>query len=1059
MLVVWAEEGNGTWWLARLTDDLDISDGNAHAEARVHWLASTDVDTHFSIEQDDTDEVELTSVFLALPPTSLEADYYELQDKHRLAINEIVMQSDDAEIMDEEARALALSGRDLPEKEEDAPGQIEQPPLSGDITSARHPPLFVTLRQELESRLATLEVQMDAGDYTDNPALLTHRLQTYADDLLQLAEDATTNATRATELARRAWQFADVEFELTKSGHLMCRKFEDPGRTTWPDVVAADFAHACGTCPRSFPSRNSLKAHCRRCKHAKHTCKRCPLAFPTASALCAHDRRCRLATQEEPGRPSEQYHEVLNVLDALGPPSWRFYRVRWAGESMPLPSSTDDGTATSSWIPAWHLKGPTADAALAIYWKKQKLVNRAKSDGRDGVLERPGTCRCQWCNSLQYSTSAQLDKHVKTCTWKPSPILRTSLTHQAVLDNKLQLIQRQSETMVMEGHTVPNSLHEKELGQWVSYDGTSDYDVKMRLAIADAQCYRIRWIWKDRELTYEHKKRFYERYIQVAMAGFESWYLTHGVKGKGGTIRKIKVWNALNLTRMKNPTRAKWQTTFKEQLKKPDLNLVGLLQSRRLEWLGRVLCQPSDRLFRQEILRLALAKREGVQRTDATLLELVPGGDAAYRDPQHLVRLAGDLTTRRSLHEMTPTARAQAELRQRTWATEVHRLRGQKYDPKTADQADRETDEEEEDLELTPAQLAKQVADRAKQEQKELDNRNKIMAAYALKLSSLPDASLVIYTDGGWTQPGEDQEEECGWGYTVRIRYKHYPQAQVDSGDIKLAQISRDWGNGWQVEFHSRWGPVSTDTADATKYVGALHLSNNTAELTAAIQVMLYIATLYESADRDSTAETPPSQVLIVSDSTYTINAAIKRQMPCGRDSPNVAIITVLREVCQWVSSKGTHIDWQHVKGHALSLGMISDAGLKGSPGNEAADACATRGKQGIHPQTTGGIQELTTLITSSLPGRGRTDRPLTANATPDARTDEQPTTDDDADQGATDSREGQLYGDFDPGRRDDAGYSKNMHRAITGAIWGGPQPDHDTGRGDDGTNNDGTAT
>ena len=102
---------------------------------------------------------------------------------------------------------------------------------------------------------------------------------------------------------------------------------------------------------------------------------------------------------------------------------------------------------------------------------------------------------------------------------------------------------------------------------------------------------------------------------------------------------------------------------------------------------------------------------------------------------------------------------------------------------------------------------------------------------------------------------------------------------------------------------------MSTDTADATKYVGALHLSNNTAELTAAIQVMLYIATLYESADRDSTAETPPSQVLIVSDSTYTINAAIKRQMPCGRDSPNVAIITVLREACQWVSSKDTHID------------------------------------------------------------------------------------------------------------------------------------------------------
>jgi hypothetical protein len=40
----------------------------------------------------------------------------------------------------------------------------------------------------------------------------------------------------------------------------------------------------------------------------------------------------------------------------------------------------------------------------------------------------------------------------------------------------------------------------------VEYDGTSDYDVKMRLAIADAECYRIRWIWKDRDLTFVHKK-------------------------------------------------------------------------------------------------------------------------------------------------------------------------------------------------------------------------------------------------------------------------------------------------------------------------------------------------------------------------------------------------------------------------------------------------------------------------------------------------------------------------------------------------------------------------
>jgi hypothetical protein len=61
------------------------------------------------------------------------------------------------------------------------------------------------------------------------------------------------------------------------------------------------------------------------------------------------------------------------------------------------------------------------------------------------------------------------------------------------------------------------------------------------------------------------------------MAGFESWYLTHGVKGKGGTIRKIEVWNARNLARMMNPTKANWQATFEDQLQNPALDLVGLL--------------------------------------------------------------------------------------------------------------------------------------------------------------------------------------------------------------------------------------------------------------------------------------------------------------------------------------------------------------------------------------------------------------------------------------------------------------------------------------------------
>ena len=123
------------------------------------------------------------------------------------------------------------------------------------------------------------------------------------------------------------------ECELTKSGHLTRRGFGNPGRTTWSDVVAADFAHACDTCPRKFPGIGSLTAHSRRCKHAKHIYTECQLAFPPVGALRVHAQRCRQATLQEPGRRPQQYHEVLNVSDALGPPSWRFYRVRWSRET------------------------------------------------------------------------------------------------------------------------------------------------------------------------------------------------------------------------------------------------------------------------------------------------------------------------------------------------------------------------------------------------------------------------------------------------------------------------------------------------------------------------------------------------------------------------------------------------------------------------------------------------------------------------------------------------------------------------------------------------------
>ena len=109
----------------------------------------------------------------------------------------------------------------------------------------------------------------------------------------------------------------------------------------------------------------------------------------------------------------------------------------------------------------------------------------------------------------------------------------------------------------------------------------------------------------------------------------------------------------------------------------------------------------------------------------------------------------------------------------------------------------------------------------------------------------------------------------------MRIRYKEYPQQQINDGVYQAIQVGEDWGGGWQVEVHRRWGAVTTNQQDKGKYVGALHLSNNTAELTAAIQVMLYFTSMHEYANADAVVPPPPQNVLIVADSTYTINVPL----------------------------------------------------------------------------------------------------------------------------------------------------------------------------------------
>ena len=163
----------------------------------------------------------------------------------------------------------------------------------------------------------------------------------------------------------------------------------------------------------------------------------------------------------------------------------------------------------------------------------------------------------------------------------------------------------------------------------------------------------------------------------------------------------------------------------------------------------------------------------------------------------------------------------------------MHKLRGEEYGPETVDQAEREIIESDDDaVDLTPAQQEQQTIDRANKVKKELANRTKIMETYRLELSSIPDASLLIYTDGGWTKPRIGQEEECGWGTRCGFDIETPRGSKWTQGyNYQAKQITEDWAKGWQLKIHRCGGLVCTDSPDTATFVSA----NNTAEVTAAI--------------------------------------------------------------------------------------------------------------------------------------------------------------------------------------------------------------------------------
>ena len=116
-------------------------------------------------------------------------------------------------------------------------------------------------------------------------------------------------AKRVAVLMKGCKQDGDLEYDLQekKSQHLSIKEMVVISPTTWQDVIKMKWPHKCQYCMRQFPTQRSCKSHQGHCRWKQHP------------------------VTDDDGQKTDNEYEVERVIDAAGPPDWRFYQIKWKG--------------------------------------------------------------------------------------------------------------------------------------------------------------------------------------------------------------------------------------------------------------------------------------------------------------------------------------------------------------------------------------------------------------------------------------------------------------------------------------------------------------------------------------------------------------------------------------------------------------------------------------------------------------------------------------------------------------------------------------------------------
>ena len=119
----------------------------------------------------------------------------------------------------------------------------------------------------------------------------------------------------------------------------------------------------------------------------------CGRGFDTKKGLETHERSCGEAQRGDMGK-----WEVESILDARGPPQYRFYLVKWKDYPW-QPEHKDKDQRNPSWEPRRFTVG-CCDEMVSEFWENQPPGRELERDIKGPI---PGEeiwdqeCRCKWC--------------------------------------------------------------------------------------------------------------------------------------------------------------------------------------------------------------------------------------------------------------------------------------------------------------------------------------------------------------------------------------------------------------------------------------------------------------------------------------------------------------------------------------------------------------------------------------------------------------------------------------------------------------------------------------